>query len=719
MKQFFIVCLLGLFFFPALPSQALAQQNSSVQSPAFRPLVRQSRRDFFTAITLYQEKKFELSIDYFLRALKNDSQNTNIRYFLALAYYHSGNTQNAVSQWENLIKITGPDDILQSRINKTFTSYDENISVYGNDANLGFSLVDHIDLENIYQGASQSSKRKGFIINLPTALHVDNRGHILVLDARTGALVRLNRQGKVAQEIVGFTSQVFFVTSKFGGPNDFSVLPNGNFVVSDFAKNQIVRLDKNGSKIDSWSSDDRLAPGALNGPKGLSLDDEGNLYVADSGSSQIKKYNSKGDFIGSFGSRGTDKGELSFPSDVFFDRAKKKIYVVDRGNKRVQSFDRNGYFEDAFGEGVLKNPRRLASSSFFTNKLAVLDTDQVYLLDPEKKSMEGLIMPSDDDQVGQRNFLSLAFDFQGEMYVGNVYKRTIDRYAPTRLLYANLDLRFENVNLQKFPKVVVSVSVKDSDGHPIIDMNTRDFTILENGVPKKITKIVSAEPYRFFRPVVVVEKSLEARKSRRVIEIFLKNLLMDNPEIKKAQILGYGGERNNGYEKISSFTHLYRMAIDRLVNGQYHENFSLGKALRSAINISLGHSYKKAIVILAFSPHTFAQAGGDAFQSLVDFAAHNHVPVYVIYSGPFLEDDEGLTYLKIIAEKTGGKFYRYTTTTTARLMEDMNAFKDAVYRFGYDTIENPLNKGAFRQISITGRYQGVRGIDNRGGYAIP
>ena len=719
MKQFFIVCLLSLFFFPAFQTTVFAQQNSSVQRPEFRPLSLKARRDFFTAITLYQEKKYEFSIDYFLKALKNDSQNPHIRYFLALAYYHSGNTQNAVSQWENLIKMTGSDDILQSRINQTFSSYEGNSSVHSDDVNSEFSLVDHIDLENIYEGEKVENQQRGFVINLPTALHVDDRGHILVLDARTGALIRLNRQGKVEQEIVGFTSQIFFVTSKFGGPNDFIVRPNGDFVVSDFTKNQIVWIDKNGKKIDAWSSDDRLDLGALNGPKGLSFDNEGNLYVADSGSSQIKKYNSKGNFIGSFGTRGSEKGELSFPSDVFFDRDKQKIYVVDRGNKRLQKFDRNGRFEDVFGEDILKNPRRLASSVFFSNKLAVLDTDQVYLLDPEKKTMKGLIVESDDDQVSQRNFLSLAFDFQGEMYVGNVYKRTIDRYAPTRLLYANLDLRFENVNLQKFPKVVVTISVKDSDGHPITDMNTQDFTILENGVSKQIDRIVSAEPYRFFRPVVVVEKSLEAEKSKRVIEIFLKHLLIDNPEIKKAQILGYGGEEGNGYERISSFTHLYRMAIDQLIKGKYHENFSLEKAFRSAVNTSLGHSYKKAIVILAFSPHTFLQAGGDAFQSLVDFASHNHIPVYVVYGGPFQGDDESLTYLKIIAEKTGGKFYHYSSTTTSQITEDMRRFKNGVYRFGYDSAERPLSKGFFRQISITGRYQGVKGIDNRGGYAIP
>jgi DNA-binding beta-propeller fold protein YncE len=102
------------------------------------------------------------------------------------------------------------------------------------------------------------------------------------------------------------------------------VAPNGDIYVNDGhgqgTNDRIVKFDKNGKFITSWSKHGKAA-GEVDTPHGIALDSQGRVYIADRVNNRIQIFDPNGKFIAEW-------KQFGRPSDVVID-ANDMIYVAD------------------------------------------------------------------------------------------------------------------------------------------------------------------------------------------------------------------------------------------------------------------------------------------------------------------------------------------------------------------------------------------------------
>jgi sugar lactone lactonase YvrE len=137
---------------------------------------------------------------------------------------------------------------------------------------------------------------------------------VKVFDKKTGAIVRtIGDKGEADDRLLRPTNAAF---------DD-----EGNIYVSDFARFQILKFDRDGhflKKIgrlgDTWGSFAR--------PRGLTLDRSGNLYAVDASFNNVQIFDKEGRLLMFFGNqpKSTDRGALILPAQVTVDYDNLKYF---------------------------------------------------------------------------------------------------------------------------------------------------------------------------------------------------------------------------------------------------------------------------------------------------------------------------------------------------------------------------------------------------------
>lgn len=146
-------------------------------------------------------------------------------------------------------------------------------------------------------------------------------------------------------------------------PVSVAQTPDGRLLVVDSILKKVFILDAAGKIMKELDGD----PRGLGQPASVAASDE-RIYVSDVKNHRIAVYGMEGVFLHSFGRRGTETGELNFPTYLWFDKASRRLWVSDSGNFRVQWFDANGKPLGRLGEngnrpGYLARPRGIATDS--------------------------------------------------------------------------------------------------------------------------------------------------------------------------------------------------------------------------------------------------------------------------------------------------------------------------------------------------------------------
>ena len=152
------------------------------------------------------------------------------------------------------------------------------------------------------------------------------------------------------------------LTSAFGEglfvfPHGATVDHEGNLWVADAQGNNEI-----GHQVIKFSADGRVlmtlgqkgvggdGPNLLHSPNDVVIDPrDGDIFVVDSHrrglNNRIVHYTAKGAFIKEWGSKGTQRGQLSEPHTIAMD-SKGRLFVGDRENNRIQIFTQEGEFVD-------------------------------------------------------------------------------------------------------------------------------------------------------------------------------------------------------------------------------------------------------------------------------------------------------------------------------------------------------------------------------------
>ena len=588
----------------------------------------EARELFNQGMGYYNAKSYEAAIKKFFESIRVRSSDNLVRYYLGMAFYKAGYTENAIEQWENVIKLSDGKDIdLVEKINHIFF--------------LRGGLLRSRDLQKDYVFLKDIPLRdndvfKGNLLGMPTGVWVDKDNEVYVVDFLKNALVKMDVNGNYVETI--FPSRLANLTSvnnKLNRPYDLAYDEKSKtFYLSDFGNDRVLGIKKNGKISAIYKQDSASHEGYILGPQGIVVDGKGNLFISDTGNCKIHYYNKEGEYLYSFSSRGSEDGQLLFPSGIGYDERRDLIYVCDRGNDRISVFYPSGEFVRHIGEGFLKKPRKIVMDKNHLDVMTILDSNGVHRYKDGKlvSLFHQNKMPED------KNLLSVAYDDMGFMYLGSSNKKTIHVYSPLKLLYVNLFVQIENVYLREFPKVLLTVSIKSKEGNVLSKLAPSNFEVKENGVRKPFKFNVKPKKYKSMRPIILFESSLESESRKVLSRSLLEDLLESFDKKDKVRVYRFGGGTpkpsvQKNYYMADDYDNSIFRKIKRTLDGKYYKDFYLGTVLKRAITESIKVNEKKGIILICFQPYNEENFAPENRNVLVDFAKHNGIAIYVIYAG--------------------------------------------------------------------------------------
>lgn len=198
----------------------------------------------------------------------------------------------------------------------------------------------------------QDDRLKDRPIIEPTALKLDRKGHIYVLDSRQ-ALVLVFDEDLKLQSLWGSDGGD---KGSFRHPADLAISADGETVyVADSYNQRVQALTNEGKSLFAWG-DHGATPTRLEEPFGIIIGNDNCAYVTDAAKNRVMKFDQKGHYMQGWGEIGVDDGQLFKPKSLA-QRADSKLIIVDQGNHRGQVFSTQGEYISMFG------------SRFFTDKM--------------------------------------------------------------------------------------------------------------------------------------------------------------------------------------------------------------------------------------------------------------------------------------------------------------------------------------------------------------
>ena len=188
-------------------------------------------------------------------------------------------------------------------------------------------------------GRMQGAQGLGKLLQ-PINISIDKDGNKYVSDA-------------VRHQVVVFDKNDFYVKA-FGPvegwkPVDAAVL-EGRLYVVDAKKAEIVVFNLQSGEVEKKFGQQGEVASQLGLPTNLSIDSEGYLYVSDAARFQIVKLDRDGNFRGVVGKLGAGPGSFARPRGTALDR-QNRLYAVDAAFNNVQVFNKDGRLLLFFGKG--------------------------------------------------------------------------------------------------------------------------------------------------------------------------------------------------------------------------------------------------------------------------------------------------------------------------------------------------------------------------------
>jgi len=178
------------------------------------------------------------------------------------------------------------------------------------------------------------------LLSKPFGVDFDSKGRVLVTDSGSGALLRIDVEGR-RWDVFGTKGAVTLKR-----PLGLGVGPDDTVYVADPSLGQVVAYDAEGKLKAVYGK-----AGDFTNPTDAAVSPDGkSLFVPDSKEHRIVVFDlASGAKTRSFGEAGQEPGQLYYPTSVAFG-PDGNLYVVDQLNSRVQLFTPAGDFIDKFGE---------------------------------------------------------------------------------------------------------------------------------------------------------------------------------------------------------------------------------------------------------------------------------------------------------------------------------------------------------------------------------
>ncbi len=269
----------------------------------------------------------------------------------------------------------------------------------------------------------------------PTAIALDNDGHIYVADTDNHSIQKFDKDGTF---LARWGSEPSSEEGAFYYPRGLATDSDGNVYVADSGNNRVQKFDPDGNVLRAWGNFGFAWRGADMGmfdvPWGVATDKEGNLYVSDTSNARIQKFQSDGTPLLKWGRDGSFDGAFFYPRGLVVDFV-GNIFVADEGNHRIQKFDARGSFllkwgREGSGPGQFKAPWGVACDAL--GNVYVVDSGNHRI---QKYDGSGTFICSWGNRgihEGQLNYASgIAVDKEGGVYVVDSGNSRVLKFVPT------------------------------------------------------------------------------------------------------------------------------------------------------------------------------------------------------------------------------------------------------------------------------------------------
>jgi DNA-binding beta-propeller fold protein YncE len=649
----------------------------------------------------YNRQEYEASIDFFRKSLGKlmpDSEEIlglsyqqQARYYLGMAYYRAGFEESAIFEFDTLIDSVD-DDIFRGLFSQ-FVAY----------LSMKRFVAREVRKSNNY---SLSMEIPGnpigkFKLTRVTGIDTDSYGNIYAAGFGSRLTLKISPDGKPLFDF----SHPRITPGRF---YDVKRDSQGNIYISDFSSDTIYRFREDGRVPEIMKiryigriGESGFGDGQFYGPTALAIDRNDNLYVIDSGNMRVVKFSSTGIFLLSFGREGDDDGEFDHPSGITVDHA-GNIYISDHGKQKIGKYDKSGNFITYLKGIELIDPFGISFAE--DNRIIVADG-------PTIKSYDTMHSTWTEINTGGeiQRALDAHIDHLGQLVVSDYKNDRILQFIPQEDKYRNLNVILNRIDTGSFtrstPVIGYYVSVFDADGLPIYGLGESNFLLRLGGaaVPKIDLRYMEERDSRL-NVVFLVQKSVAmgtyAEDIRDYMESFMGNMKPEDESL----VIGF----NDTSWISSSFTNSKLRTIDALLEERY-EQMSTGafdRAFRRAIDELNRKFHKKVLIIVTDGQLDAGSFNNYSYQSCIDYASNNHIPVYVLNFGQGVGQYD-LSNLEFLARSSGGSYFNvYQSNAFPYLYQTIKAHRSPEYFILFEDNYDPALRNKFIEAEVEVDYNG-------------
>lgn len=612
---------------------------------------RVAAEEFRRGVQAYYRGTFNEAVLLFEKALSYLPGESLILDWLGKAYYSSGIEGAALSQWEFAEAAGYGGMLLKNKMEILKES--RSLTPYSSD-----------NITYVENSSFTSHNGKVELFRQPLSIAAISDGSFWMTAYGSNELLHFNVNGIILDRTRG-------PIQGFDRPFDVIALSDGNLLVSEFASDRLSLLDKNGSFIKSFGKRGR-GNGELIGPQFLAEDGYGNIYVCDFGNARIVVFSSAGEPLFTFGNKSGLFGGFTAPSGIAV--VDGIVYAADAVKGAVYTFDTAGNFIQAFlPEGTLK---QIESLREWNGNLVASAGNKAYLIDIAFSTVTELTSLGN----APAKITAAVPDVNGSLLLIDHKNQTVEITSRINELAGGLFVLIKKVYSDKFPEVLVEVSVQNRDGKQIVGLTQDNFILTENHRPVADYSLTgSAYLNKTCDIAIVVERSPNSAKEKALIESAIKEI----------------AEAMQGRGRISiisasdipilegKFSPMDLISLPNRIKGPVSSEWKFDLALRLAAGDLINAEQKRAVLFLNFSDPNSDNFKQYNLNDLASYMKNNNIRFYSIN----LKKGSPASEMSYLAKKTGGKaLYVYAEKGLKPIIDDLISKPIGVYQLRYTSL---------------------------------
>lgn len=650
-----------------------------------------NRQEYEAAIDFFRKSLGKLSSDQEVQFLLGLSYDQQARYLLGMAYYRAGFEESAI--YEFGILIDNIDDEIYRGIFSQLVAY----------LNMKRFVAREVRKSNDYSLSLEifGNPVGKYRLLRVTGIDTDEFGNIYAAGFGSKLALKISPDGKPLYDF----SHPRITPGRF---YDIIRDSQGNIYISDFSNDTVYRFREDGKVPEVMKTrfigrigESGFGEGQFYGPTALTVDREDNLYVIDSGNMRVVKFSPNGDFLLSFGREGDNDGEFDHPSGIAVDHA-GNIYISDHGKKKIGMYDRSGNFITYLKGIDLIDPYGISFAE--ENRLIVSDGPGIKSYD----TMHSTWTDIDTGGILERA-LDAHIDHIGQLVTCDYKKDRILQFIPQEDKYRNLNVILNRIDTGSFtrssPVIGYYVSVFDADGLPIYGLGGNNFVLrLGGAVVPKIDLRYSEERDSRLNILFLVDKSLPMETYAEDIRDYMESFLGSVTPADEMMVIGF----NDRSWISSSFTNSKLRTLDAILEDRYEQagRKAFDTAFRRAIDELNRRFYKKVLVVVTDGQMDAGSFNTYSYQSCIDYAANNHIPVYVLNFGQG-EGRWDLSNLESFSRSSGGTYYDvYHSNAFPYLYQTMKTHRSPEYLILFEDNYDPELRNKYMEAEVEVDYNG-------------